>query len=73
MDDGKSNPELPLQMEDSGVAAWTPANGVGEPDEDPGRTSPDLNSGDLKSPPAKRRREDRERSRVSRACDRCKK
>jgi hypothetical protein len=38
-------------------------------------TPPDASSSERidKSPPAKRRREDRERTRVSRACDRCKK
>lgn len=36
-------------------------------------TPPDVEHSEQKSPPAKRRKEDRERSRVSRACDRCKK
>jgi hypothetical protein len=36
-------------------------------------TPSNAESSDQRSPPAKRRREDRERTRVSRACDRCKK
>ncbi|KAF2793308.1 hypothetical protein K505DRAFT_325558 [Melanomma pulvis-pyrius CBS 109.77] len=36
-------------------------------------TPPDTSQNEQKSPSAKRRKEDRERTRVSRACDRCKK
>jgi hypothetical protein len=36
-------------------------------------TPSNAGSSDQRSPPAKRRREERERTRVSRACDRCKK
>ena len=41
-------------------------DGDGDGDGDSGRS-------DVRSPPAKRRREEKERTRVSRACDRCKK
>ncbi|KAH3920313.1 hypothetical protein HBI56_068330 [Parastagonospora nodorum] len=49
-------------------SGWTPANGIAE--SGAATSPPDTGSSE---PPAKRRREERERTRVSRACDRCKK
>lgn len=68
------NNTLSSPGEEKFSAEWDPAheddghveNGIAE-------SPPDASSTELKSPPAKRRREEKERSRVSRACDRCKK
>jgi hypothetical protein len=55
--------------------AWVPANRIEDQADDvtSGITPSNASSNEQKSPPAKRRKQDKERSRVSRACDRCKK
>lgn len=53
--------------------AWTPANAITPNAGGATPASPEADSSGQRSPPAKRRREDKERTRVSRACDRCKK
>lgn len=63
----------PGNVEEKSSTEWTPTNGssasgVGGT----ANATPPDESRDHTSPPAKRRREDRERTRVSRACDRCK-
>jgi len=70
MDSDKPQPEAYSDSDarsSAAVPAWTPANGMNL------LATPEASPGNGVTPPAKRRREDRERSRVSRACDRCKK
>ena len=62
---------------DRPATAWTPANK--NETSDPAEkiraivTPPDANANQQNQPSLKTRREERERTRVSRACDRCKK
>jgi hypothetical protein len=72
---GMSPPQVPP---DAGISpqSWVPTNrnsdftdGVATSATTPSNTG----SSEQRTPPAKRRRDERERSRVSRACDRCKK
>ena len=72
---GMSPPQVPP---DAGVSpqSWIPANrnsdftdGIATSATTPSNTG----SSEQRTPPAKRRRDERERTRVSRACDRCKK
>jgi hypothetical protein len=59
------------EVDPSPSTGWTPANGISPHTESGAGTSPaDVGSSE---PPAKRKREEKERTRVSRACDRCKK
>ncbi|KAH8726452.1 fungal-specific transcription factor domain-containing protein [Phaeosphaeriaceae sp. PMI808] len=56
------------------LVGWTPVIEMGSHSKiAPANLSPDVDSSEQTSPPTKRRREDKERTRVSRACDRCKK
>ncbi|KAF1937956.1 hypothetical protein EJ02DRAFT_447142 [Clathrospora elynae] len=65
--------DLPPVIEPEPTTAWTPANASAIRMERPAASATPPDTGEHTSPPAKRRREDRERTRVSRACDRCKK
>ncbi|KAH6643665.1 fungal-specific transcription factor domain-containing protein [Boeremia exigua] len=73
--DDMSPPQAPS---DTGASphSWIPANrnsDVVDGALTSATTPSNAGSSEQRSPPAKRRREDRERTRVSRACDRCKK
>jgi hypothetical protein len=58
-------------VEPNAAAAWAPEDDISPQAESAAATSPpETGSGE---PSAKRRREEKERTRVSRACDRCKK
>jgi hypothetical protein len=59
------------EVETNASTGWTPANAISPHTESGAVTSP-LDAGSSE-PPAKKRREEKERTRVSRACDRCKK
>lgn len=63
----------PKSVENELLSEWTPANANGGPaSSGPTGATPSDQPSDQQGTPAKRRREDRERTRVSRACDRCK-
>lgn len=63
--------EMPSDVATDASPEWTPASAI-SPHTDGGAATgtPDPGASDR---PAKRRREEKERTRVSRACDRCKK
>jgi hypothetical protein len=60
---------------DRSAMAWTPANKTDASAQEisASATPPDANASQQNLSSIKRRREERERTRVSRACDRCKK
>ncbi|KAF2821826.1 hypothetical protein CC86DRAFT_101136 [Ophiobolus disseminans] len=60
-------------VETGNTPAWTPANGITPNAESVASPRDAAATGEQMSSPAKRRREEKERTRVSRACDRCKK
>jgi hypothetical protein len=66
-----NTPQAPSEVETNASTGWTAANGV-SPQTDSGAAMSPSDAGP-NEPPAKRRREEKERTRVSRACDRCKK
>jgi hypothetical protein len=61
----------PSEVDAQPSSGWTPTNGITPQTESGAATSPQ--GADPSEHPAKRRREEKERTRVSRACDRCKK
>ncbi|KAF2850382.1 hypothetical protein T440DRAFT_111802 [Plenodomus tracheiphilus IPT5] len=71
MDGEKIVQGSPKSVEGKAPTEWTPANG-GPAASGPTSATPPDRPGNQQSPPAKRRKEERERTRVSRACDRCK-
>jgi hypothetical protein len=69
--ENNSTSQEPSEVDAQPLSGWTPANGITPQTESGAATSPQ--DADPNEPPAKRRREEKERTRVSRACDRCKK
>ncbi|KAH7392262.1 fungal-specific transcription factor domain-containing protein [Phaeosphaeria sp. MPI-PUGE-AT-0046c] len=66
-----STPQGPSDVVTEASPEWSPANGISPPTDSGAATeTPDAGASER---PAKRRREEKERTRVSRACDRCKK
>jgi hypothetical protein len=61
--EAENMPQDISEVDESASTKWTPANDTSPHADEPGSSEP----------PAKRRREEKERTRVSRACDRCKK